>query len=159
MVRFSPMTPARYADRPYLYNPDNPLHQRAATTREQLHHATRMTVQDAINIALSTEVHNADLWQARLVEARQKAELSERAAKAYELIVRWNRCADANSVGAVVYRYWKDEVGPGALQADRAGFLPPAEYAGTVLIEALEKGAEKLEKEWGRLEVKYGEVY
>ena len=65
-----PMTPERYKDRPYLYNPDNPLHQRAATTLEQLHHSTRMTVQDAISLALSTEVHNADLWQARLLHNR-----------------------------------------------------------------------------------------
>jgi acyl-homoserine lactone acylase PvdQ len=159
MVKFSPMTPDRYAERPYLYNPDNPLHQRAATTLDQLHHATRMTVQEAMAIALSTEVHNADLWQAHLVEARQQAKLSERAKKAYDLIVRWNRRADADSVGAVVYRYWKDELGDRALLADRAGFLPPKEFAGAVLIEALEKGAEKLEKEWGRLAVKYGAIY
>src|SRR5207249_5646156 len=108
------------------------------------HHYTRMTVQDAIAIALSTEVHNADLWQARLVEARQKTKLSEQAAKAYDWIVRWNRRADADSVGAVVYRYWKDELGDRALRADRAGFLPPKEFAGAVLIEALETGAEKL---------------
>src|SRR5947199_7520182 len=130
MVRFSPMTPDHYADRPYLYNADNPLHQRAATTLEQLHHATRLTVQDTIAIALSTEVHNADLWQARLVEARQKATLSERAKKAYDRIVYWNRRADADSVGAVVYRRWKDELGDRALLADRAGFLPPKEFAG-----------------------------
>src|SRR5262249_43102923 len=47
MVRFSPMTPQRYAERIYLYNADNPLHQRAAMTLRQLHDANRLTVRRA----------------------------------------------------------------------------------------------------------------
>src|SRR5437763_12787797 len=42
MTRFCPMTPQRYADRPYLYNPDNPLHQRAAMVVELLHDNPRV---------------------------------------------------------------------------------------------------------------------
>lgn len=159
MVRFSPMTPERYAERPYLYNKDNPLHQRAATTLRQLHNRTRLTVAGAIDIALSTDVYNADLWQARLVEARANARLSDRAEKMYRLIVRWNRRADADSTGAVAYLYWKAGLDPVALLADRAGMDPPRYLSGAPLIEALEKGAARLEKEWGRLEVKYGDVY
>src|SRR5262245_39099912 len=36
MTKFCPMTPERYQDRPYLYNADNPLHQRAAMVRDLL---------------------------------------------------------------------------------------------------------------------------
>jgi acyl-homoserine lactone acylase PvdQ len=159
MVRFSPMTRARYSDRPYLYNADNPLHQRAATTLRQLHSRRRMTIADAIDIALSTDVHNADLWQSRLAEAREKAKLSDRAARLCELILRWNGRADAGSTGAVAYRYWKDEVGPLARLADRAGLVPPKEFSGPSLIDALERAASKMMRDWGRLEVKYGDVY
>src|SRR5262249_48492958 len=65
MIKFCPLTPNRYVERPYLYNTDNPLHQRAAMNLNELHANTRVTVQDAIAIALSTQVYNADLWQAR----------------------------------------------------------------------------------------------
>src|SRR5437588_3832154 len=62
MTRFCPMVPQRYAARPYLYNPDNPLHQRAAMTLTQLHANTQVTVADAVEMALSTQVYDADLW-------------------------------------------------------------------------------------------------
>jgi acyl-homoserine-lactone acylase len=159
MMKFSPLMPQRYAERPYLYNADNPLHQRAAMTLEQLHANTRVTVDDAIAMALSTQVYNADLWQARLATAREKAKLSDPAAKLCELIIRWNRRADADSTGAVAYRYWKEQLGEKVLLADRAGRTPPAEISNEQLIAALETGAAKLEKDWGRLEVKWGEVY
>src|SRR5437764_6465901 len=117
MLKGSPLTPKRYAERPYLYNPDSPLHQRAAMTLRQLDSARKMTVQDAMAIALSTEVYNADLWQDRLSKAREKARLSGRAGKVCQLILRWDRRADADSAGAVAYRYWKQELGPQALLA------------------------------------------
>src|SRR5262249_49089844 len=69
MTKFCPLVPPRYAERPYLYNPDNPLHQRAAMVLELLHVNTRVTVADAIAMALSPQVYNAELWQARLVAA------------------------------------------------------------------------------------------
>jgi acyl-homoserine-lactone acylase len=159
MLRFSPMTPARYAERPYLYNPDNPLHQRAATTLDMLHRNTRITISDAMDIALCTEVHNADLWQARLVDAWEKAYLTGREAQVYNQIVRWNRRADPASTGAVAYRYWKEALDSDALNADRAGLPPPKKYTGSPLIKALEKGTARLFKDWGRVDVKYGHVY
>ncbi len=74
MLKFSPMTPERYADRPYLYNTDNPLHQRAAMVLNLLDLNSRFTLQDAFDLAMNPQVYNADLWQARLVAAWQKAD-------------------------------------------------------------------------------------
>jgi acyl-homoserine-lactone acylase len=163
MTKFCPLVPERYADRPYLYNTDNALHQRAAMTREQLHARSRVTVDEAIALALSPEVYNADLWQARLARAWQKAGEKTRsdtkAARLYDLIVRWNRRADADSTGAVAYRFWKDQLGDKALQADRAGRTPPDDVTNEQLVAALAAGAAELEKKWGRLEVKWGEIY
>jgi acyl-homoserine lactone acylase PvdQ len=163
MMKFCPMVPERYADRPYLYNYDLPLHQRAAMVRELLHKSTRVTVADAMAIALDTQVYNADVWQAKLAAAWDKADGKTRAdatlARFYDLIVRWNRRADANSTGAVAYLYWKTELGPAVLLADRAGYDPPDNITAETLLAALKAGAAKLQKKYGRLDVKYGDVY
>jgi acyl-homoserine lactone acylase PvdQ len=159
MVRFSPMTPVRYAERKYLYNADNPLHQRAATTLRQLHDATRLTVRQAMEIALSTEVHNADLWQGRLASASAKAKVEGQAAKLCEQVLRWNRRADADSTGAIAYLYWKRQLGDKVALSDRAGRAPSAEVSDRSLLDALAAGSARLEKDWGRLEVKFGERF
>jgi acyl-homoserine-lactone acylase len=164
MIRFCPLLPQRYAERLYLYNQrDNPLHQRAAMTREQLHANSRVTVADALAMALSTQVYNADLWQARLAAAWEKAEqrwrADDKAARLYDLIVRWNRCADADSTGAIAYRFWKDQLGNKVLQADRAGRPPAEDLTDEQLLKALAAGAANLDKQWGTLEVQWGQVY
>jgi acyl-homoserine lactone acylase PvdQ len=163
MTKFCPMTPQRYAERPYLYNPDNPLHQRAAMCLEELHANPRLTIKDAMDIALSTQVYNADRWQARLVAAWEKADAKTRgdasAAKLYDLVVRWNGRADPDSTGAIAYRFWKDQLGERVRLADRAGRTPPADIPDEDLVRALQAGANELQKQWGRLEVRYGEVY
>jgi len=163
MTKFSPMTPQRYADRPYLYNADNPLHQRAAMMRDLLHANNRVTVKDAHDIALATQVYNADLWQARLAAAWDKADDKLKgdanAAKFCDLILRWNRRADADSTGAIACMFWKNHLGNKVLQRDRAGMPPSADLPDEQLLDALVKGADELHKKWGRLEVKYGEVF
>jgi acyl-homoserine lactone acylase PvdQ len=162
MTTFCDMVPARYADRPYLYNPDNPLHQRAAQNRAELHANTHVTVRDAIAMALSTQVYNADVWQAQLVAAWQKADAQVKAdartAKFYDLIVRWNGRADADSTGVVAYKFWKDQLGDEVRQLDRAGRTPP-QLPADRLLQALHAGAEAMHKQCGRLEVPFGAIY
>jgi acyl-homoserine lactone acylase PvdQ len=129
-------------------------------TLNQLHANTRVTVQDAINMALSTEVYNADLWQARLAAAAQdQAKASPEALKMKDLILRWNRRAEADSTGAIAYLYWKKQLGDKVQQSDRAGRAPPDDVTDAQLIQAVVSGAEKLQQDWGRLEVAFGEVY
>jgi acyl-homoserine lactone acylase PvdQ len=163
MTKFCPMTPERYAERPYLYNPDNPLHQRAAMMRDELHANTRVTVQDAIAMALSTQVYNADLWQARLAAAWDKTDSKLKtdamAGKLYELILRWNRRADADSTGAVAYLTWKNQLGDKALQSDRAGKAPPADVSDAQILKGLVTAVADLQGKWGRLDVPYGEMF
>jgi acyl-homoserine lactone acylase PvdQ len=110
-------------------------------------------------MALSTEVYNADLWHARLAAAGEKTKLSPEALKLSELILRWNRRADADSTGAIAYLYWKKQLGDNVLQSDRVGRAPPEDVTNAQLIQALVSGAEQLQKDWGRLEVKFGDVY
>jgi acyl-homoserine-lactone acylase len=132
--------------------------------RDELHANTRVTVPDAIAMALSTQVYNADLWQARLAAAWDKATAGAKgkgnaAAKLCDLILRWNRRADADSTGAVAYWVWKERLGNEAKQSDRAGKAPPNNITDDQLLEGLRTGAGDLLKKWGRLEVKYGEVF
>jgi acyl-homoserine-lactone acylase len=163
MTFASPMTPERYAGKAGLYNADNPLHQRAAMCQAELHAATRLTVQHAKEIALSTQVYNADRWQSKLVAAWEKLKGKHAdvpvATKMFELVTRWNRRADAKSVGAVAYRFWFDELGGKAAFSARAGMLPPDDVTDEQLVNALAVGGNKLLKAWGRLEVEYGEMY
>jgi acyl-homoserine-lactone acylase len=163
MTRFSPMVPERYKDRPYVFNAEGPPHQRAAMVLDLLDANGRVTIQDAIGIAMSPSVHNAELWQARLAAAREKAgeQLKDdgKAAKLYDHIVRWNRRTDADSVGAIAYKFWKDQFGDKVRQQDRAGQKPSDSLTDEQLLNALAAGAKELEKQWGRLDVAFGEVY
>jgi acyl-homoserine lactone acylase PvdQ len=165
MTRFCPLTPARFADRPYLYNTDNPLHQRAAMARQILDLNGKMTLSDALDLAVCPQVYNAEVWQSRLVAAAQRSgewlKKDPAGAKLYDAIVRWNRRADADSNGAIAYKFWKDQIWKdqkAILDADRAGIVPP-EVADETLLLAVSEGAAEMLKKWGRLDVKYGDVY
>ncbi len=164
MTRYCPLTPAASKDRPYLYNTDNPLHQRAAMVLSYLDINGRMTLRDAVDLALSPQVYNAEVWQARLVSAWSGADpaarTDESAAKLYDEVVRWNRRADAESTGAVAYKFWKDQLWKDkkVLDADRAGARPP-EVPPEKLVAALVAGAAELKEQWGRPDVKYGDIY
>ena len=182
LMKGSPLTPERYKERPYLFNVGMPyLHQRAAQVVEELHAATRLTVDQAIAIANSTAVFNADLWQRRLAEAMEEhgglLKAHREAQKVRELVMTWNRRSNPDSAGATAYRYWKEAVyrvpdelpekmrlrgqrraGAVALLADRAGLEPPP-VRGEALVNAVKAAAEALEKDWGRVVVAYGEMY
>ncbi len=159
-------------ERPYLFNGftspdeayDNPLHPRAGTCLELLDSTKKMTVEDAIEIALSPVVYNADYWQSKLRhgwtsasdDVRRKKEL----ATLYELIVNWNRRCDADSTGAIAYKYWRDAFGKDLTKLDEHGFLPPAgAITDEMVLAKLAEAADKLMADHGRLDVRFGDVY
>lgn len=169
LMKDCPLKPS--PERPYLFNGfksfdeayDNPLHQRAAMCVELLHNAKKMTIEDAIDIALSPAVYGADQWQERLrqawkggsAELRDNKELST----LYELLINWNRRCDIDATGAVAYRYWKDAFGDDIKKADRAGLPPPAAVTDAMLLARLAEAAGKLKADFGRMDVRYGDVY
>jgi penicillin amidase len=164
ITRFCPLTPAAFKAHPYLYNADNPLHQRAATVLRILDESGRMTTANARALAVCPDVSGVERWQARLVAARQRSrravEDAPEMAAFFNDIVRWNRRADADSTGAVAYKFWKDQLWKDkkVLDADRAGATPP-EIPDDKLLAAVDAGAAELKKQWGRLDVKYGDIY
>ncbi|MGD9720380.1 MAG: penicillin acylase family protein [Pirellulales bacterium] len=142
---------------------DNPLHQRAAMCVDLLHDTQRMTVEDAIEVALSPAVYGADLWQARLSKAWQgasaEAQTDKDLAALATLIVNWNGRCEAAATGAVAYKYWKEAMGKEIAQADKAGLPPPANLPDEALLAALKQANEKLRADFGRIDVAYGDVY
>ncbi len=174
LTRDCPLQSAKWADRPYLFNGfvnvalgarnrDNPLHQRAAMCLDLLAEADKMTVDQAIDIAMSPAVFGADVWQAKLRAAWQAADQESREKLGpktlYQLIADWDRRCDANSTGAVAYRYWKDQFDDTVKLMDRAGLPPPATVTEKQLLSNLEQAAAKLAADFGRLDVPFGEVY
>lgn len=169
MMHDSPLQPL--TKQKYLFNgfltpanaSDNPLHQRAAMCLELLHNTDDMTVEDAIEIAMSPAVYGADVWQDKLraawsaasAEVRTDAELT----KLYELITNWSRRCEPANTGAIAYLYWKRAFDEKVVQADRAGMPPPAHVTDAMLIENLKQAAAKLKEDHGRFDVAYGDVY
>jgi len=159
MMKDSPLVPEKYAQHPYLYNDGRrPPHQRAAMMNELLEAATRVTVEQAIDIAFNPQVWRADLWQARLRQAWTRAPESAKAGDAatvYEMIQRWNRRSDADSEEALAYYAFKSALEPNiARQVD-----PPDSLADEQLIAALAKGAQWLKSNFGSLRVPYGQYF
>ncbi|MEX0678475.1 MAG: penicillin acylase family protein [Pirellulales bacterium] len=169
MMKDSPLKPS--PERPYLFNGfknleeahDNPLHQRAAMCVELLHNARRMTVEDAIEIAMSPAVYGADAWQEKLRKAWSGASADVRTdaelVALYELIVNWSRRCEAQSTGAIAYLYWKQAFGDDVRLADRAGMPPPESVTDEMLLAKLKQAAGKLKEDFGRFDVAYGDVY
>lgn len=171
MIKGCPLRPEDWSDRPYLFNGfhsleqmyDNPLHQRAAMCLEVLDSATRMTVDDAIALANNTEVFGADVWQQKLsdawAEADSEVRQQQRYARMASVIKAWDRHCSAESTAAIAYHYWKKQFGPDVTRADRAGFPPPDDITKDDIVDALQRGADALIEDFGRLEVPYGEVF
>ena len=167
MMVDSPLTLENFAERPYLYNAENPfLHPRAAEVRAELHAEPRLTLERAMEIAQSTTVFGAERWQSMLDEARHEpgstAKLALPASRVADLIAAWNRRADIDSTGATAYYFWKRELfaiaGEPAREADKRGLHPPTIPA-TAILGALEAAATKLRNDWGKVEVPFGDVF
>src|SRR5262249_48804026 len=108
MMKESPLTPDKFSERPYIYNATEraPRHQRAEMMTDLLDAATKVTLDQAIDIAFSPQVYHAEQWQARLRQAWAKGEsapgtsvagdgvtpgTASNAARVYKLIQDWNR--------------------------------------------------------------------
>jgi acyl-homoserine lactone acylase PvdQ len=164
-----PLVPS--AEAPYLFNGfkgmdeayDSPLHQRAASVVELLHNSKRMTVSDAIEVAMSPAVYGADAWQGVLRKAWEASgddvKSDKELRKLYDVIVNWNRRCDPDATGAVAYQYWKAAFGDKMKQADRFSQPPPADLPANVSIEKLREAAQKLQADFGRYDMAYGDVY
>jgi acyl-homoserine-lactone acylase len=176
MMKDSPLTPEKYAARPYIYNATRtaPRHQRAEMMTELLDAADKVTLDQAIDIAFSPQVYHAEQWQARLKEAWSKmaataaltassvteggkpgSTMSADAATVYDLIQKWNRRSDADSEGALAFYAFKKSLGG---ELGRSVDVPVT-ITDEEITAAIHKASKWLESTFGSVKVAYGTYF
>jgi acyl-homoserine lactone acylase PvdQ len=149
-----------FADRLDIYNesPSRATHQRAEMVNDLLDSATKVTVDQAIAIAFSTQVWHAELWKARLKEAWQRASARadvSGARQLYNLIEAWNCRTDPESQGALAFYAFKK-----ALSGEKARKTDPgADLTDQELVDALRSGAAWLKSTFGDMAVPFGRYF
>jgi acyl-homoserine-lactone acylase len=138
MMKESPLVPEKWEERPYLYNAGRtPAHQRAAMTLDQLDAARNVTVEQAIEMAFSTEVWRAGAWQERIRKAAPASAFAK-------MLGEWNRRSDADSRGALGFYLFKMALGTGGRAVE-----PPASLRDEEIRGALSRAEQRLAADFG----------
>jgi acyl-homoserine lactone acylase PvdQ len=121
--------------------------------------ASKVTLDQAIDIAFSPQVYHAEQWQARLKQAWDPmvkvAIVAPEVLEVYQLIQNWNRRSDAESEGAMAYYAFKKGLGPDlAKQYD-----VPASINDEQLLAAVKRASAWLKENFGSLRVPYGSYF
>ncbi len=157
MMKNSPLLPEKFAKYPYIYNAtfDEPRHQRSEMMTELLDEATNVSVDKMIEIAFSSRVWHAELWQERLKKAVGSTTVSGDAGVILERVLRWNRVSSADSMDAMAFFAFKKGLPDKAMKATE----PTPDLTDDTLVLALSKGAEVLHTMFGKIDVKYGDYF
>jgi acyl-homoserine-lactone acylase len=144
----SPLPRSKYSDRFELYNaPPGPAHQRAAMVLDLLDKAKNVSAEQAMRIAFATDVYGAETWQERV----RKAVLEPSGLA--QMIVGWNRRADAESRPALGFYLFKLALGrPGAAVA------PSDSLTDAGIRDALAKAEARLNAEYAP-DAAFGSVF
>jgi acyl-homoserine lactone acylase PvdQ len=151
---------AQFAEYPELFNesPSRASHQRAEMVNNLLDAATKVTVDQAIEIAFSTRVWHAELWQARLKEAWRRAPADTQANDSqllYKLIQEWNARTEPDSQGALAFYAFKK-----ALAGDHARKTEPGtKLTDHELLDAVRKGAAWITATFGEVAIPFGRYF
>lgn len=162
MMEDSPMRLADY--RPYIFGTkETPPHQRAAGAVRLLAANDRMTIDDALELAMSTYVHGAEVWVELLRSAWAESDVSTSAdddrAQLYRQISEWDYHSRPDSTGAMAYKHWKAELPKEARGRERYGDGPTAEIPPAEAIAALGRAAERMKETYDSLQVRFGDVF
>ncbi|MDM9379677.1 acylase [Chlorogloeopsis sp. ULAP01] len=136
---------------------------RAQRSAKMLAEDPKITFDEMIAYKHSTRMELADRILDDLISAAQNqgSELAKRAAK---VLAAWDRQANADSKGAVLFATWAEEIDPdqafsqpwneNSPRTTPKGLANPASAVAT-----LEAAAAKVEKAYGNLDVAWGEVF
>jgi acyl-homoserine lactone acylase PvdQ len=125
---------------------------------ELLDSAHNVTVESATDIAFSSQVYHAQLWQERMKSAWAKASSADQpadAAEVYGLIQQWNRRSDADSEGALAFYAFKK----GLDEEITRSVEPPSDLGDKEIFLALGKAAGWLKTNFGSLHVAFGKNF
>lgn len=155
----SPMTAERYPD--YIYRADtdgsNSRGRRFMQIMRQ-RNGKKITLQDALKLAMDTELHGVEPWQKMIKEAfeahkKQFAHLR----KQIKTLIDWDRCAEVDSVGMTLFGFW---LASGAKEyeavIEKGNVLVATQIA---LLEAFDSAVKQLEATYGRIDVQWGEIH
>jgi acyl-homoserine-lactone acylase len=150
-------------DYPAYMAPRGEMSFRAQSSARMLSEDAKISFAEMIQYKHSTKMELAERILDDLIPAAQKYgnELAHRAA---DILAAWNRNADADSRGAVLFSLWWQEMAenqifsiPWSENSPRTtpdGLKDPASAA-----KALQIAAAKVEKAYGKLDVAWGEVF
>ena len=133
------------------------INSRGRRAVELLEAHSKLTVEDAMAIALDAHADRCESWQKALRNAAEKEGLDKSRGgadpaalhKAVETLLAWNGVMDHESVGATLYRGWRQFIGDHKLRPDSSA---------KALLDALGETVAWLKKNYGTSEVTYGQV-
>lgn len=159
LMKDSPLTPEKYAERPYLFNADSiPLHQRAGMVLENLDQTSDFGLDEAVDLAFCTQVLGAEQWQERITAAYNNLPADQKSGDVktlYESIQSWNGRSDPDSVGALAFFTFKQALGGKLASA----ITVSEDVTDAIIVNALAKAAETMRTAYGKLDVHYGDVF
>jgi len=160
----SPMIAERY--KYYLYQAStdgsNPRGRRFMELMK-MKEEKKITKEEALQMAVDTYVHGADVWQKALVDAYEAHQNEFSSLEQAVAIIRdWNRHAEIDSTGVTLFYFWwrtgrnySEQVPANLIEA---GETPP-DAAQRVMLKALEETVEYMRETFGSIEVSWGEVH
>lgn len=157
---------------PPVLNPDNyppyvaprgPMSFRAQRSARMLAEDKRISFQEMVDYKHSTRMELADRLLDDLVPAalKQGSEIARRAAN---VLKAWDRKADADSRGAVLFSFWSEEMDLKSAfstpwNEDSPRTTPDGLTKPRSAVAALEAAAAKVEAAYGALDVRWGDVF
>ncbi|CAA9346743.1 Penicillin amidase superfamily [uncultured Leptolyngbya sp.] len=151
------------SDYPAYMAPAGPMYFRAQRSAKMLTESGPLTLEKMIELKHSTRMALADRLVNQLIAAaRQRG--NPLAQKAATVLAKWDRTANAGSRGAALFAAWADTMEFDQLFADTwqpdQPFTTPNTLADPAkAVTALEQVAQKIQQQYGSLEVPWGEVF
>lgn len=164
MLVNSPLTPDKYPA--YVYGGDaGKTNSRGRRAVELLENTPRMTIGQAIAIALDTHADMAEQWKQALEDAVAKTPSSpslQTLSRPIAILRDWNGYMDADSVGATLFRFWREAVSrhvpPIDIEGVRQG-KPLNDAQREALLKALGEAVQEIQRRYGRTEIPWGEIH
>jgi acyl-homoserine-lactone acylase len=149
-------------DYPAYIAPRGPMYFRAQSSARLLAEDEQISFEEMITYKHSTRMEFAERILDDLIPIAQKG--NKLAKQAAQVLTKWDRQANANSKGAVLFKAWTDE-----LDFDTAFSQPwnenqprttPDGLANSKqAVKLLEKVAQEIQNTYGSLDISWGEVY
>jgi len=121
-----------------------------------------VTFDQLIGFTFNTGMEAADRFLNDLLSAAAKSNDST-AIKAVKVLKNWDRKTDANSRGAILFTAWWDEIRSNMFEIPWNAAYPVTTPQGfkdpKQVVELLVKAANNVQKEYGSLDITWGDVY